>query len=188
MSALQWAALPEDDDGELVDGRLEEEEVPDSVHESIVSWLHALLRAWVVPLGGFVFGSELKYAVSNIRGRKPDVSMFLPGRKPPARGVVAIPPDVAIEVVSPTPRDGQRDRVDKLHDYAAFHVRWYWIVDPGLRTVDILELGPGDRYVHLRAASAGVIDAPGCEGLTVDLDAMWSEIDRLSEVEDPPAR
>jgi hypothetical protein len=45
----QWAALDEDDSRELVDGRLEEAEVPSVVHEVIVRWL--LLRARRAPGG-----------------------------------------------------------------------------------------------------------------------------------------
>lgn len=49
--------MPGDEPGELVDGRLEEEEASDLQHELVVSWLVHVLRSW--PGGrGFVFGSE----------------------------------------------------------------------------------------------------------------------------------
>ena len=38
MTFEEWAAMDEDEPGELVDGRLEEEEVPDTMHEMIVTW------------------------------------------------------------------------------------------------------------------------------------------------------
>ena len=92
MSIDEWAALPEDEPGELVEGKLVEEEVPDLTHETVVAWLIRVLGAWLVPLGGFVFGSEVKYAVATRRGRKPDVTAFLPDRGPlPRRGPVRIP-------------------------------------------------------------------------------------------------
>ena len=180
LSLDDWAALPEDDPGELVDGRLEEGEVPELVHEVLVAVLCHLLRAWARPRGGVVAGSGVKLAVCERRGRMPDVAVFLPGNLPPGRGLLRVPPDVAIEIVSSTPRDARRDRVEKLNDYAAVGVRWYWIVDPELRSLEILERGSDGRYVHALAATAGVIDpVPGCEGLVLDLDELWAEIDRL---------
>src|SRR5688572_1139871 len=53
MSVEQWAALDEDEPGELVDGHLEEEEVPTWAHELVVSWLIRVLGGWIVPRGGF---------------------------------------------------------------------------------------------------------------------------------------
>ena len=85
MSLAGWAALPEDDEGELVDGQLVEEEVSELNHESIVAWLLVVLWSWAVPRGGFVFGSEIKLAVRPRRGRKPDLSVYLPGGPIPRR-------------------------------------------------------------------------------------------------------
>jgi len=181
LSLDEWFALPEDEPGELVDGRLEEEEVPDYLHELLVAFLVQALRNWIAPQGGLVAGSEAKFAISSGKGRKPDLTVYLPGsRRPPARGLIRVPPDIAVEIVSPTPRDGRRDRVEKLADYAAFRVRWYWLLDPQLRSLEVLELDPQGRYLHVLGASTGTLDRiPGCEGLTVDLDALWAAIDEL---------
>ena len=177
----EWGALPEDQEGELVDGRIEEEEVPSYLHEVVVAWLIWTLRSWLVRHRGLIAGSDAKFATRPGCGRKPDISVYLPGgATPPALGVISVPPDIAVEVVSPTPRDAQRDRVEKLADYAAFGVRWYWIVDPQLRTFELLELGADGRYVHALAAAAGRrTDIPGCPGLVVDLDDLWAEADAL---------
>ncbi len=185
LSLADWYDLPEDEPGELVDGRLVEEEVPSYVHEMLVLFLGAVLRNWVVPLGGFAAGSGAKFAISPRRGRKPDLSVYLPGsRRPPLRGPIEIPPDIAVEVVSPTPRDGRRDRVEKVDDYAAFGVRYYWILDRELRSLEILEIGADGRYTHALGATGGVVDGvPGCDGLALDLDALWAEIDRLAAEE-----
>lgn len=180
MTVAEWVALPEDEPGELVDGCLVEEEMPDLVHEIAVSWLVRTLGAWLGTRGGFVFASEAKLVVGARCGRKPDVSLYLPGGAvPPGRGAVRTPPDVVVEVLSPTARDARRDRIDKVGDYGAFGVRWYWLVDPERRVLEILALGADGRYVRAVAAAEGTLAVPACPGLTLDLAALWAEIDRL---------
>lgn len=180
MSIEEWARMPEDDPGELVGGRLMEEEVADYAHDTIVSFVNALLRGWVVPRGGFIAGSEAKIAVGDDQGRKPDLSVYLPGGSvPPRHGPVRVPPDIVIEVVSSMPVDVRRDRIEKPRDYAAFGVRWYWIVDPALKTLEILELGSDRRYAYTVAATEGCIPIPGCDELTINLDELWAELERL---------
>lgn len=182
MSIDEWAALPEDDPGELVDGYLQEEEMPGLLHEIIVAWLLSALMAWAAPRGGLVFGSGAKFAVSARRGRKPDLTMYPPGHPPlPRYGAVRVPPDVAVEIVTPTPRDVRRDRVEKFEDYAAFGVRYYWIVDPEQQTLEIYERGGDGRYVRALGASEGTLTTvPGCESLTLLLDELWREADKLT--------
>lgn len=186
MTLEEWAALDEDEEGELVDGHLEEEEMPSWAHELVVSWLIRVVGAWIVPRGGFVFGSETKLGISAKRGRKPDVVVFFPGTPLPSRSssMTRKPPDIVVEVVTPRPRDGRRDRVEKKPDYASFGVRQYWIVDPELRTFEVLARGDDGRFVELLAESTGSHAVGGCEGLTIDLDALWAEVDRLPESEE----
>jgi Uma2 family endonuclease len=131
--------------------------------------------------GGLAAASDAKLGVAEDRGRKPDACFYLPGAaKPEARGLVTKPPTIVVEVVSPTPRDARRDRVEKLPEYASFGVLYYWIVDPQLRTFEALELGADGRYVHTVAATGGRSAAPGCDGLVIDLDELWRLVDELS--------
>lgn len=185
MTLDQWIGLDEDDPGELVDGILEDEEVASWAHELVVSWLIRTLGAWVVPRGGFVLGSETKLAISAARGRKPDVVVFLSARSLPARrsSVSHTAPDIVIEVVTATPRDGRRDRVEKKPDYASFGVRQYWIVDPELQSVEVLARGDDGRFVEMLAASEGSHEVPGLDGLALDLDALWAELRRWPDHE-----
>jgi len=186
MTDEEWANLPEDEEGELVDGVLVEEEVADWMHESVMIWLAATLHNWARPRGGLVGGSELKYILRPGRGRKPDISMILPGQKrPPARGALRKPADVLIEIVSPSPRDARRDRFEKFGEYAAFGAKYYWIVDPALRTFEFYELNDQGRYVRALAADVGKVEnIPGCEGLMLDLDDLWKELDQFSSEEE----
>jgi Uma2 family endonuclease len=178
LTLEEWAAMDEDEPGELVDGRLEEEEVPGVDHEIVVSWLVYVFRSWLGK-AGWVIPSDARFAVTEERGRKPDLAIYLTRVKLAARAIVTVPPDIAIEVVSPTPRDERRDRIDKMNDYAGFGIRFYWIVDPMLRSLEIFELVEG-RYSRAAAATEGALrEIPGCEGLTIDLDDLWSELAQL---------
>ena len=185
MTVEEWAAMDEDEPGELVDGRLEEEEVPDLIHELVVAWLIQVFGSWLGETG-FVFGSDGKYAVRSNRGRKPDVAVYLhpETKRPPARGIVRVPPDIVVEVVSSSPRDERRDRIEKMDEYAAFGVTWYWIVDPTLQSLEIFELIDG-RYARAARATEGRLEVvPGCSGLQLDLDKIWVRISRLDAPED----
>jgi Uma2 family endonuclease len=183
MTLEQWAALDEDVEGELIDGVLEEEEMPTVLHEVVVAWLIGALRAWARPRGALVTGSEMKLAIASRRGRKPDAALFLAGKScPPLSDALArVPPYVAVEVASPRPRDVRRDRVDKLRDYARAGVRYYWLVDPQLRSLEIFELGRSSRYTVAVTASGGRVRVPGCPALSLDLDALWQEIDEIDQ-------
>lgn len=178
MTLAEWGDLPEDDEGELVDGVLEDDEIAGFDHEVVVAWLMGTFLAWAKLAGARVVASEAKLGVSARRGRKADVIVYLRGApRPPGRGVIRVPPSIVVEVVSPGPSDARRDRIHKVEDYAGFGVRWYWLVDPQVRTIEILELGGDARYTHALGATNGIVKVPGCEGLELDLDAMWTDLD-----------
>ena len=104
------------------------------------------LKTWLGATG-LVLGSELKVIVAEKTGRKPDLVVYLPGSLlPPRKGAITAPPDLLlIEVVSPSLRDERRDRVEKMAEYAQFGVKYYWLVDAALGSVEMFELIDG-RY------------------------------------------
>lgn len=181
-----WAELDENAPGELVDGHVVEEEVPSVLHEAVVAWFIRVLSTWAVRRGGWVLGSRHKLGLAPGLGRKPDVSMYLAGTRLPAKRTTLsrTPPTVVIEVSSSEPSDVRRDRVDKLGEYAKFGVRWYWLLNPELRVLEILELYVDKHFAVALLASDGRHPVPGCDGLALDLDALWAEIDRLPEDEE----
>lgn len=181
MTIEQWANMAEDEPGEFVDGYLVEEEVPDFLHESVVAWLVFTLRSWGKPRKAFVFPSELKYAVSERRGRKPDVSMYAPSVHTKNVNLTREPPLLMVEVLTPTARDVRRDRVEKMTEYAQFGVRSYWIVDPKNRYIECYELSKDGRVFLSATAAQGQLEVPNFDDLVLDLDELWSEVDRVED-------
>lgn len=183
MSLAEWAALPEDVRGELVEGVLVPEEEPTRDHETVVTWLLSRLYGWLRAHGGLVLGSEAKLAVGIGRGRKPDLSIYLPGAPAPGPDDALLdhPPSLVVEVVAPHPRDARRDAVEKLHDYAALGVETYWILNPALRSAEVFELDARGRYARATSAKGGDLEVRGCPGLKVDLDALWAAVARAAD-------
>lgn len=174
LTLAQWADMDEDAEGELVDGVLEDEEMPTALHEMIVMWFATALAAWAKRNGARVFGSELKIATGPRTGRKPDMSVFARDSLPPLDAVIVrTTPLLVIEVLSPRPRDQRRDRVDKLREYARAGAHHYWLVDPQLRTIEMFRL-KDKRYVVATVATRGRVKPEGFSGLTLDLKSLWS--------------
>jgi len=189
MTLVEWGNLDEDIEGELVDGILEDEEMATFLHEIVVMWLARTLGAWARRRHGYLAGSEAKIAVGLRRGRKPDLSVYLRGKAPALMDtLVRTPPHLVVEVVSPRPRDARRDRVEKIGDYARAGIRYYWILDPQLRTLEILQLESSACYRVVRACSRGSVRVPGAIGLVLNLDELWAEVDEADRQQARPGR
>ncbi len=112
LSLDESFALPGDEPGELGDGRLGgggsarlRPRDPGHLPGEHPARLDRPARRLRGRLGRQVRGRAAS-------GRKPDLTVYLPGTPPPPlTGLVRAPPVIAIEIVSPTPRDGRRDRV-----------------------------------------------------------------------------
>jgi Uma2 family endonuclease len=139
-------ALPDDGKGyELVGGRLVEKNMG-----AFASWVAGrvlqLLAAFGQDLGrGWVLDSEGSYqcfADDPRKVRKPDVSFIRRGRLPDERipaGHVPIPPDLAVEVVSPNDTVYELDA--KVDEYLAAGVPLVWVVNPETRAVHVYRAG-----------------------------------------------
>lgn len=131
--------MPDGGSYELVDGRLEEKKMG-AKSEEIGSVILAAIFNHVRPQRlGHVFGGATGYRCFPHRPRlvrKPDVSIVLRGRFPneeTPEGDIPIPPDLAVEVVSPN--DTYEEVETKVVEYLAAGVRLVWVVSPTAKTV-----------------------------------------------------
>jgi Uma2 family endonuclease len=60
-------------------------------------------------------------------------------------------------------------------------VRWYWIVDPERRSVEIHQLTVDHQFELVIQTSSDPIDVPGCPGLALDPQLLWKRIDELGD-------
>jgi Uma2 family endonuclease len=178
MSLEVWERRDNHEPGELVGGCLVEEEDPDIRHCLISTWFICTLMQWGEARHAFVFPPGHKLALSHMLGRKVDVAMYHPGVRFPRNGWSSRkPPMLVVEILTQTPRDIRRDRIDKPAEYGRFGVPFYWLVDPENRLIECYELMREGRIFRSAAAAEGHLEVPGFEGLVLDLDDLWSEVD-----------
>lgn len=84
--------------------------------------------------------------------------------------VIAGPPDLILEILSPSTR--RRDQRQKMALYARFAVPEYWMVDPGFRTVIAFQLRDG-RYERL-PEDGGLVRSAVATGFALDVGALFA--------------
>ncbi len=174
-------ALP--DDGkryELVEGQLTEMPAPSMAHAIVVANLLRLLFALRSAIGLETFTAPMAVFLRSQDLLQPDIVGLLPNSR--ARRVKAGidgPPDLVIEVLSPSTRD--HDLLTKRALYGLAGVREYWIVDPEARTVERLSLH--DDALH-RASLASVgesLESPLLPGAAIPLAAIFADLDGIED-------
>jgi len=159
------------DDGrryELYDGEVSVVPAPLPRHQLAMLELQDRLRTYVSSHGGIVLVSPIDIVFNTTTVLQPDIVVFTAAR----RRVVELdapiqePPDVAVEVVSPSTATNDRGR--KLRMFERFGVPEYWILDPGREQIEVRTLrddgygtsvsaGRGERF------GSGILAGFSCE-------------------------
>ena len=156
---------------EFTDGFIEELPLPTSTHQAVLSFLHALFRAWVRPRGGIAAFSPLRMRVREGKFREPDVLLLRDRSDPRYQDRYWLGADLVAEVVSPD--DPDRDLVEKRADYAEAGIPEYWIADPRDETLTVLALR-GEAYVeHGRYGRGETAVSALLDGFTAEASAVF---------------
>ena len=134
--------MPDGDSYELVDGRLVETTmsfwssyVAGEIHGSLRDFCRHKKLGWVVPEGA----TYQCFPDAPQKVRKPDTSFIRLARLSLAQateeGHLPIPPDLAVEVMSPN--DNAYDLDEKVQEYLRAGVQLIWVVNPRARTVRV---------------------------------------------------
>jgi Uma2 family endonuclease len=159
---------------ELARGVLEVTEVPGPAHRRVVGNSYRAIARYdqdhpglIETFGG---GSEFRLWIPGKEsGRNPDLGVVLEGSAKDARGRTQ--PALVAEVVSRGSR--VRDYQTKREEYHLFGVREYWIVDPSLRHVVVLNRL--EEAWHEQVAKADdAIPSQTLPGLDARVSDLWA--------------
>lgn len=103
----------------------------------------------------------------------PDIAGWRRERMPEIPDVAAftLVPDWVCEVISP--RSAAHDRVRKLQVYAQAGVPHYWLVDPQLRTLEVLRLVDGHYQIALVTEGDDPVRAAPFDAVALDPSEWW---------------
>jgi Uma2 family endonuclease len=168
------------DDGkrhEIIDGEHYVTASPNLRHQAISRNLTVLIGSFLRehPLGR-LFAAPSDVYLSRFDVVVPDLLFVSSARDAvlAAKGIEGAP-DLVIEILSPSTR--KTDERTKRDRYARFGVREYWIVDPELETIKVLELGAAG-YAPPRewALERGErVSSPLLPGLEIPLDQVFAD-------------
>jgi Uma2 family endonuclease len=171
-------ALP--DDGkryEIIAGELFDLPSPDLAHATAISNLIGILIPPVTRLGGLWRTGPLGVCFPDADPVLPDIIVLLPGGRahPIERGVLG-PPDLIIEVLSPSTRN--HDLLTKRALYGQAGVREYWIVDPEARTLTMLTLDRDALHLAVTASGSELAVSPLLGALPFAVSDIFAGIDQ----------
>lgn len=104
----------------------------------------------------------------------PDIGGWRVERMPdlPQTAYFEAVPDWICEVLSPS--TASEDRADKMPIYAEAGVRHAWLIDPGVRTLEVYQLEGGRWFLLSTYRDAAAVRAAPFETAELDLASLWS--------------
>lgn len=133
-----------------------------------------------------LFFAPLDVRLSDIDVVQPDL-LVVCNKKQLTTNYVDGPPDLVIEVTSPSSL--RHDRLRKFRLYAAFGVKEYWVLTPSPPMAEVYLLdGPGYR-AHGAYSEKDILLSPSFPDLKLELEAIFPpvEVDEVHEVPPPYA-
>ncbi len=91
--------------------------------------------------------------------------------QPPNSPYFELPPDWLCEVLSPSTE--AFDRTDKLAIYGAAGVRWTWLVNPTLHTLEVLQQQDGRWTVEVSYRGMAAVRAKPFDAIELVLADLW---------------
>jgi Uma2 family endonuclease len=172
------ANMPDDGNRyEVIGGELLVNPAPRRDHQEVVANLDWILQRFLRASGtGRAYTHPVDIWLGPNDIVEPDIVVIRESRLDSYRpeGVVREPPDLVVEVLSPSTRG--TDQVRKMALYARCGVPEYWIADPDRRSLTI-HLLKGGQYCSVAPDEDGKLASQLLEGLRVDPDEVFARLD-----------
>ncbi len=164
--------LEDDKRYEVINGRLMEMPAPGFEHQKASGLIEFLLRGFVYKNHlGEIVDAPFDVILSETVVVQPDVVFISNDNlKNIKRGRLFGPPDLVVEIVSPT--SYVRDRYEKFSLYEKHGVKEYWIVLPGERVIEVWCLKDGKYTLHSIAVEKGEVESCVLKGLKVKVEEV----------------
>jgi Uma2 family endonuclease len=162
---------------ELMDGEVIEKALPSPDHSAMVVRLIVRLATYLERTREGRVDTEMRHAEREAEWvYLPDICVTLANHMPAEpevlrRGPVVVPPDFAIEVLSPEDRPGRLSQ--RIDHYLRAGTQLIWVVDPETETVAIYR---PDRAPEVRGAPAILDATPVLQGFSLDLTALFATL------------
>lgn len=164
---------------EVIDGELELHPRPAKFHAMAASVLgmdlgSAYQRGRGGPGGWVILDEPELHLGSEIL--VPDLAGWKRERFPSSANDEAyftVVPDWVCEVLSP--RTAKRDRTKKLGIYAREGVDFVWLVDPALRTLEVLRRSEAQWLLLSTHSDSDLVSAPPFDAVQLQLAALWPD-------------
>jgi Uma2 family endonuclease len=175
MTVREYRLLPEDGRRwELVEGAFVVTPAPTPLHQRVSRKLQyelmtQLERTWLAE----VIDAPIDVVFDELNVVQPDLVIVASARRSIiTERAVEGPPDVLVEILSPSSVD--RDRHLKRRLYAHFGVREYWLVDPARGFLEALRLGDQGYMLRERCDRASNLRCPDFPTLDVPLSDVFA--------------
>lgn len=176
VSYADLQRMPEDGNRyELYDGELYVVPSPLPRHQIVSRRLFIALFDFTRVHGGEVFYAPFDIVFSEYNVVQPDLIYFGPETARRIRPMehVRFPPDVAIEVLSPSTARNDRGRKREL--MARYRVPEYWIVDPDRRAIEVSAV-TSEGYGPAQVIGEGSFTSATLSGFHIDVVDLFHEL------------
>jgi Uma2 family endonuclease len=163
---------------ELSNGRLEVLPMPAQTHQFILVFLFEILKAFTdIHAPGVVLVSGMRVRLqkgAKARFRDPDIVYMKAEHARRRHEKFWDGADLVMEVVSPDPKDRERDLEIKPREYARAGISEYWIIDPEQRQIRVLTLEGRTYKLHGDFGTGMEATSVLLPGFAISVDAVFA--------------